>query len=252
MYPFCKPVISEYVCPRAMNSFPADASGAFFGAFFAFLFGIGAYHIQKMFDRYRKHRNSIVELEHLLLEHFEINASNQYLLKGAVRTMREDLLSFTLLNSFRLPEALTLKFGNLEILNKYLTYTTSVSRLNHSMISWQKMSDQQYQAAISGSLSPVSRAANHRHLTEQATEIIKFLLGLEEETKELSAYARVFLRKDKKIWSLFFIEKSGKPVVSVEEITKEREVLEREMLVLGEESRQRIDKIHQKEIDITA
>ncbi|MBW7955448.1 hypothetical protein H3C66_01835 [Patescibacteria group bacterium] len=250
MHGFHRPIVIEPIVSSTDTSFFADAAGAFFGAFFAFMFGLVAYYVQKKLDRYHKHKNSVVELEHLLQEHFDISSGNQYLLKGAIETINKGAFNFTILTPFRLPEDITLRFGNLELLNKYMPYSTSVTKLNHGMATWGKMVDQLHQAAIAGALSPEAKKANQNHLKAQATDLIRFLLGLDQETKELVAYVRVFLRKEKNIWSIPFIEKAGKPIVSKEEIVLEKKKLEEEMEEIGEESRKQIDEIKNIKVDL--
>lgn len=250
MHGFRQPIIIEQIASPSKNSFFADAAGAFFGAFFAFMFGLVAYYVQKKLDRYHKHKNSVVELEHLLQEHFDISSGNQYLLKGAIETINKGAFNFTILTPFRLPEDITLRFGNLELLNKYMPYSTSVTKLNHGMMTWGKMVDQLHQAAIAGALSPQAKKANQDHLKAQAMDLIRFLLGLDQETKELVAYVRVFLRKEKYIWSIPLLERSGKQIVSKGEVEAEREKLEEEMEEIGEESRKQIDEIKNIKVNL--
>lgn len=250
MHRFNHPVVIEHIVAPRESNLLADAAGAFFGAFFAFTFGLIAYYIQKKLDRYHKHKNSVVELEHLLQEHFDVSSGNQYLLKGAIETISKGAFNFTILTPFRLPDDITLRFGNLELLNKYMPYSTSVTKLNHGMMTWGKMVDQLHQAAIAGALSPQAKKANQEHLKAQALDLIRFLLGLDQETKELVAYVRIFLRKDKYIWSIPLIERSGKQIVSKEEITAEKKKLEKEMEEIGEESRKQIDEIKNIKVNL--
>lgn len=245
-------ILTRYIVEQNDASFLADASGAFFGALFAFGFGLVAYFVQKKFDRYHKHKNAVVELEYLLQEHLDLNAGNRYLLQGAIETIDKGAYNFTILTPFRLPENLSLKLGNLELINRYAGYCVSASKLNHSMATWEKMTDQLHQAAIAGALTNVAKAANQAHLRAQALDLIRFLYGLEAETKKLVSYIRIFLRLDKNIWSIPLLEKklSTKEIISAKEIESEAKKMEKEIEEIGKESRDRIDQIKKIKVDL--
>lgn len=242
----------ECLTNQDKNNFLADASGAFFGALFAFGFGLIAYFIQKKFDRYHKHKNAVVELEYLLQEHLDLNAGNRYLLQGAIKTIDKGAFNFTILTPFRLPENLSLKLGNLELINRYAGYCVSASKLNHSMATWEKMTDQLHQAAIAGALTEDAKKANQAHLRAQAMDLIRFLFGLEKETKELVSYVRIFLRLDKNIWSIPLLEKKlgTKEIITHKEVKAEEKKMEKEIEEIGKESRDRIDQIKKIKVDL--
>jgi len=230
------------------NTFLADASGAFFGAFFAFIFGLVAYFIQKKFDRYHKHTYATVELEYLLQEHLDRSSANQYLLDGAIATISKDAFAFTLLSEFRLPEDISLRLGELALINRYADYQPSPVTMKHAMMTWQKMNEKLHEAAISGALTEVAKKLNQNHLVAQAKDVIKFLKGLDEDTKYLVSYVRVFMRKDKHIWSIPLIKrrgslKQGDDIVSYKEVKAELKVMEKEIADVQKNSRAKIEKI---------
>lgn len=226
-------------------------SGAFFGAFFAFLFGLTAYFVQKKLDRYHKHKNAVVELEYLLQEQLDCSAANQYLLEGAIKTISDDKFSFTLINNFRIPEDLSLKLGELALINRYADYAITVHRMNHSMQTWQKMNELLHTAAISAALTTEARGINQKHLIDQAIVILKFLKGMDDETKYLASYVRVFMMKDKNIWSVPMLKRSRnnrEDIVSDEEAMKELSRMEEEIADVQKKSKEKIGKILKEKI----
>lgn len=233
---------------KSENAFFNDASGAFFGAFFAFIFGLVAYFIQKKFDRYHKHTYATVELEYLLQEHLDRSSANQYLLEGAITTISKGAFAFTLLSEFRIPEDISLRLGELALINRYADYQTSARRMNHSMMTWQKMNEKLHEAAISGALTEEAKNRNQEHLVAQAKDVIKFLKGLDEDTKYLVSYVRVFMRKDKHIWSIPLIKrggslKQGDDIVYDKEVRAELKVMEKEIVEVQKNSKAKIEKI---------
>lgn len=232
---------------RIKTYFPTQRE-RFFGAFFAFIFGLITYYIQKRFDRYHKHKNATVELEYLLQENLDKSIANQFLLEGAIETISKDLFAFTLLTDFRQPPDLSLRLGDLGLINKYAEYQTSVARMNHSMQTWQKMNEKLHDTAISGTLTEQAKQVNQAHLKSQASVVIKFLKGMDEETKELVTYVRVFMRKDKHVWSIPWLRRNNKlkigdDVVTKKEVQDELRVTEKEIEEVQRQSKEKIKKI---------
>ncbi len=239
----------HFIAVQPGSNLLPGASGAFFGAFFAFLFGLIAYFLQKKFDKYHKHKNTVVELEYLLQEHLDSSATNQYLLNGAIKTISDDKFSFTLMNNFRLPEDLSLKLGELALINRYADYAITVQRMNHSMQTWQKTNEMLHTAAISGVLTQDARKVNQKHLIDQAMMLVKFLKGMDDETKYLVSYVRVFMRKDKNIWSIPVLKRgkeNGDDIVSDKEVTEELSEMEKEIADIQKRSKEKIDQILKK------
>ncbi len=223
-----------------------SALGAFLGAFFAFTFGIIAFYLQRRFERYSKHKNSVVEIEQLLNDHLNNRAANKYLLEGAIKTLRLHHVTYTLLTPFRLPEDIELRIGDLEVLHEYSEYKDPVEKLNHSMLTWQGLNEKLQENLIANPTLPAPIVhANMKQVREQAEALIKFLEGLDADTNHFLAYIRIYLRKDKNILSIWLLKRKNKnkPIITEKEIQKELEVLKSEIDEITSKSRERIAKI---------
>lgn len=236
--------------------FTKEFNGAFFGAFFAFVFGVVAYFVQKKFDRYFKHKNAVVEMEYVLQRHLDMLSTNEYLLRGAIKTISADKFTFTLLNSFPLPDNLALKLADLALINKYeMEYVGTVTRMNHSMQTWQSMNDKLHDAAISGVLKEQDKNVNQGYLVTQAIELIKFLKGMDEEAQYLVAYVRVFIKKDKYIWSLPIYKYRNKlerdeDIVTDLEVKSELKLMKKEIIDSQAKSREKIKKVSEMKVTV--
>lgn len=230
----------------------SEADGAFFGAFFAFLFGVATFFMQKKFERYHKHKNAVVELEHLLQEHLDTIYANEYLVEGAVDTIDKRKLSFTLFSQLRVINDISIRLGELGLMNRYFGYQSSLLRMNHSMETWQKMNEKLHEAVIAGIITPEAIEANQNHLKDQVIVVGKFLKGLYEDASFLVSYVRVFMRKDKHIWSVILtkkITKNSEEIVTDKEAKKELAAMKEEIKEIGNKSKARITEILSKDIN---
>lgn len=240
------PQITSKTTPKFNESVWPPAIGAFLGAFFALVFGLVAFYFEKKFERYWKHKNAIVEIEHLLQDNLDLNSGNQFLLKGAIKTLKKNHMSYTLLSPLKLSEDINLRIGNLEALNRYFDYKEPVIKVNHSMKTWQGMNTQLQKVLISNpSLpSPVVHK-NIDNIQEQAENLLKFIVALDQDTKYLLGYITAYIRKDKHIWSMWLYRMTNKeaPFISEKEIQIEIKALESEIKKITKKSKERIEKI---------
>lgn len=232
----------------AQNKEPVwpSAVGAFFGAFFAFAFGLVTFYLQKKLKRYWEHKRAVVELEHLVNDHLDNSSVNQYLLEGAIKTLQKHHMAYTLLNQFRLPKGINIRVSNLDVANAYLGYKDSALKLNHGMNTWQGLNEKLQQNVIANpELPPPIIHENMRHIQKQAESLLKFLTGLDEDAKRFLAFIRIYLRKDKHIWSIWFLKKKNKnkPIITEKEAEEELRVLDNEIKEISENSRRRIAEI---------
>ncbi len=237
-------MIPEIIVHSNASIWPG-AVGAFLGAFSAFIFGLVTFYLQKKFERYWKHKNAVVEIEHILQDNLDQNSANQYLLKGAIETLQAHM-SYTLLTPLRLSEDINLRIGDLEVLNMYFDYKEPLVKVNHGMLTWQGVNTQLHQTIISNPNTPAPIVhKNMSILRSQAESLLKFMVGLDKDTQYLLGYIRLYMRKDKHIWSKWLYKKRNKekPFISEKEIQQEVESLQSEIKEVSKKSRERIDKI---------
>lgn len=238
------PSLKPEIIVRSNDSIWPGAIGAFLGAFFAFIFGLITFYLQKKFDRYWKHKNAIVEIEQLLNDHLNESAANQFLLEGAVETLKRNHMTYTLLTNLRLLPDIELRIGDLDILNKYSDYKEPVVKVNHGMKAWQGINERLHQNVISNPNLPAPIIhKNMEHIQKQAEDLIKFLKGVDANAKKFLTYIRIYMRKDKHFWSTWLLRKKNKTIITPEEIRKESEILNKEITEISAESRKRIAKI---------
>jgi len=231
---------------KTQDSFLPSAIGAFLGAFFAFIFGLITFFVTKKLERYWLHKKSAVEIEHILQQHLDQNASNKYLLQGAIKTLQKKHMTYTLLDLLRLPEGIDMRIGDLELLNKYQDYEEPAIKVNHSMTAWQGLNERLSQVVINNPDLPTGVInQNMTHLEEQAGDLIKFIDGLDEETQIFLAYITVYLRKDKHYWSKWWLRKKTNrtELVTDDEVKIELKKLQKSIEEISRKSRERIAKI---------
>ncbi len=217
-----------------------QGSGAFLGAFFAFIFGLLAFKINQMRERFFMHQRAVVELEYLLNAHLNTIAKNEYLITHTVEILKRKHYTYNKLQPFRLPDALELKLGDLDIINRYVDYRESIVRLNSDFEKVNAAFDNLSNFALTRGIPPDER--NFTHLIEQLGLINKFLKSLLlNETKELLAYVRIYLRR---------IESLKEKGINVYKLSGYTEIidkeLEKELKKLGEEIDQTMKESREK------
>ena len=222
------------------------AIGAFLGAFSAFIFGLITFYFQKRFERYWKHKNAVVEIEHLLQSHLNQNSSNQFLFNGAIDTLQRNHMTYTILTELRLPDDLSLRIGDIDILNRYFDYQDPIEKINHGAKTWQGMNEQ-LQQSITGNPNLPAPIVHKtmEYLENQARSLLKFMEAQDIDTRNLLAYIRIYLRKDRHIWSIWWLKRKNnhKPIISEDEVEQEIKMLQKEIDEISKKSRDDIAKI---------
>lgn len=217
-----------------------QGAGAFFGAFFAFLFGGLAFFIKTRRDRFILHKNALVEIEYLLNEHLNDIAKNSYLIEHDLEIIKKEHLTYDRLYELRLPAGIELKLGDLEIINRYSSYRESILRINADFNKINKALDLISNYAVTHDKKVHSD--NFKHLAEQMETVNKFLKLLTNETKELLAYTRIYMQRvdSLKEKRLNIYKLNGYREITEEELKEEQEKLNKEIEQTMKESKERI------------
>ena len=222
------------------ESLIAQGAGAFFGAFFAFLFGGLAFFIKTRRDRFLLHKNSLVEIEYLLNDHLNDVAKNSYLIKHDVEILRRENLTYDRLYELRLPIGIELKLGDLVIINKYSSYRESILRVNADFNKINTALDAINNFAITHDKKVHSD--NFKHLAEQMETINKLLKLLIDETKTLLAFIRIYMTRvdSLKEKSINIYKLNGYREITGEELEEELEKLNKGIDQTMKESKEKI------------
>ena len=174
-----------------------DASGAFFGAFFAFMFGLVTYYWTNWVERQKKDYDAMVKLEGVLNEHLNIFSRNEYLIHGSIDTLNKGAMTYNILRKYRLVEDIELSLLDLDLINKYFDYRDSVNSLNNDFEVAKKASDILREVFLSGKVDHTAIVFNAHILVEQLTALNKMGAVTDDETKSLLCLIRIKIREDK-------------------------------------------------------
>ena len=174
----------------------ADASGAFFGALFAFIFGLVTYYWTKWLERQNKDYSAIVKLEGILNEHLNTTSRNRYLIRGSIKTLEAGGVTYNILRKYRLVEDLELSFLDLDLINKYFEYRDSTEVFNHDFEVANKACDILREVVLSGKADPTTIKFNVKIMIQNLEVVSKMILATNEEAKSLLCLIRIKIQKD--------------------------------------------------------
>ncbi|MEI6326811.1 MAG: hypothetical protein WCO78_01680 [Candidatus Roizmanbacteria bacterium] len=174
-----------------------ETSGAFFGAFFAFMFGLVTYYWTKWVERQNKDYNAMVKLEGVLNEHLNVSSKNIFLMHGSMTTLSAGAMTYNILRNYRLVEDIELSFLDLDLINKYFDYRDSINALNNDFETANKATDILREVVMSDKGNEVTIKANAQNLIGNMESLIKVVLEKDNETKSLLCLIRIKIQKDK-------------------------------------------------------
>lgn len=206
---------------KVANFFNNAAVGSFFGAFFAFIFGIIAYDYTKKREKWKLHHDTVVKAEYLVNRHLNQISGNIHLLKRAIETYSNGAFSENVLTPIENPDFLQ-DFHNIEVINTYADYQSMLESINHDLQGWNRSNNRMFTAALSGIVPPADVAKNRDHLAERTKEIASHLEDLMQETYTIGAYIREFLKFDKRP-RFANLKKTEDIKVAAKLVAKERE-----------------------------
>ncbi len=175
---------------------PDSAIGAFFGAFFAFVFGLLTYYITKWVERQSRDYNSMVKLEGILNEHLNIFAKNEYLIHGSIDTLRRGFMTYNILRKYRIAEDLELDFLDPELINNYFDYRDSIISLNHDFEVSNHANGILRELVLSNKANSATIKANSDNLAVNLESLNNMASVMDEETKKLLCKIRIKIKLD--------------------------------------------------------
>ena len=223
-----------------------DASGAFFGAFLAFIFGLVTYYWTKWVERQKKDYDAMVKLEGVLNEYLNIFARNEHLIHGSIDTLNKGAMTYNILRKYRIVEDIELSFLDLDLINKYFEYRDSINWLNNDFEVANKATDILREALLSGKVDQSAINFSSRIVVANLTTLNKMASVTDDETKSLLCLIRIKIQEDRPglvgVNRLFW--KPYKP--TAQELTKEKTKLDKEIAETKEASKNQILKSTKK------
>lgn len=177
----------------------SDMTSAFWGAFFAFIFGLFSFLLIKRWERFILHRNAVVKLEYLLNEYIDRIGINKNLLQGSQAFLRRGGLTYNRFLDLKIDEDLDFEFENLSLINRYFRFKLGAVRINEDSQSFNYTLTRFEEVLIHGQSL---HKENLDRTGDSMNDSISILSSFEEETKSMLAFSRVHLRKIKH-WNLF-------------------------------------------------
>lgn len=170
-----------------------QGSGAFLGAFFAFLFGGLAFFIKNARDRFLVHQKAVIELEYLLWEHYDLNLRNKHQITNSINILKKkNHITYNRFYLLRIPSGLDLKLGDLDIINPYATYLQSVDRVNSSIEALNRIFDIWTQMLL---LRQPPSQEEINSVIKQMEEFTEILHKFDSEIEDLLALIRVYIKR---------------------------------------------------------
>ena len=219
---------------------------AFLGAAFAFLFFLAGEVFVRAYERSRAHYNAVVRIEatmNELLDEISVLTSQAATYRNKID---EGTLLFDLPRPIRFDGALRADLYDLDLVNRFMSLTAGVRRLNNDVENIREMYSRLAERYADGRFSEEAYKKNARHIVDACEKLSRVLQGgTTEEIKDLLAVARIHLSKPRPVGNrivgevvrVLFVEKV---VVTEEERKHEREVLEKEIETVREQSKARI------------
>lgn len=230
------------------KSLDSNLGAAFFGAFFAFIFGGIAFSRQKNSERRVKHMNAVVALEYLLNEHLDDISVNMSQAKGSADHMSSGKFTYNQFYPLRIPIGLELELGDIDLINRYVDYRTTANKINHDFESLNRAVDLTHKAVISG-IPPSALRTTLEHLSYRCTEVVSGLEMLNSENMPLLVFVRLYLSRYKNLvtstyWRLKTKNWSG---IIKKDIEIQTKVLEEEIRKVSTQSKNVINKFMKRD-----
>lgn len=228
----------------------AQFSGAFMGALFAFLFVRLGDALTKVYERKLKHYNALVRLEQQLNTYLNRISDNLFVINDFITQSDEiikkgkPVIYFNVLHEFAVDKEIGLELHNLDLINQLFSFEAGVEKMNHSIASTNRFHSDIKTAFIEKNIDFDTYKNNIGLMCGKVDELKRFLIGLEQECKELGAVTRL-LMCDKPFFtrlSHLFLKKRISERTR-KEVPDEIERLESEISSTQKESKERIDSL---------
>lgn len=224
---------------------------AFAGAFFAFLFIKIGELLTKIHERKRKNYNTLVYLEHIQNENFSIAHDILFVANDIIASSEKTFSEKNLYINFNNFDSLIIKnellpdLLNTTLINRCVSLNTHARKINHSLQGTSKMYNQINDGVYKQTLPIETYLTNLKVIVDKLNELKNFVLDYIQENKQIVAYARILMKKEKPIIKRYKFAFQNFNITD-EELDKKITVLEQEIEDITRASQERIDKILKK------
>lgn len=230
--------------PDLETNIVQNGIGAFFGAFFVFLF----LRISDWISRVRKgntnHFNSLVKIERLLNRTISRLEKNILSMEGYIEALHSMKILIWKPISIQFNFEFADDVKNIDFINDFFPLSLDMETLNNDIVTLNSKYDENKGLFLEGKLPSGVYEENIASCRNGMAEIVKFMKAFQEKTIILQAKARI-IQKEKK-YSTFLIGALPKRHYGRgfdEKLKKEIEELNSEVAIIRQESQAEIDRI---------
>ena len=219
--------------------------GAFFGAFFAFIFVIIAECITIFRKGNKNHFNSLIKIERLLNRIYDrLDVNIQVFGKNldALKSMK-----FLIWSSHEVPfnNELANDLKNIDFINEYFSFSLDIERMKNDFVTIKNMYEENKGLFINEKISLEIYKDNVLFCIREMKKIIKFMKAYQEKANKLLATTRLLQKEKRKNWTFLFGAIPKKHYIKNfdEKIEKEQKTLNKEIDEIRKESLEEKNKI---------
>lgn len=170
--------------------------GAFFGAFFAFLFLIIQSGFGRIYQRKLNHRNALVKHERMLNEYFNIAGDNGYVAEGFIEAIDNGGLYIPIFVPFEVNKELLIEIAHIDYVNDMFELNAAIAKTKQAMEVITDGYNQLKASLLTGSIDKVTFDANTKGFCRSGLVKLKIVLeDLDKKTEDLFVKNKFLYKK---------------------------------------------------------
>jgi len=182
------------------NTFKSFA-GAFYGAFFAFLFVRTGEGLTKIYERKSKHFNTLVRFQHYFNDCLNITGDNVFIADDYIRIFddrtlakKEPRVFFNVFHEYPIDSELLIGLTNIDFINEVYTLNVELRKLNDTMHAIDRSYDQIRRAFVEKNIDLDTYILNVKEEKLRYFEVKKFLLETKSDLVRLYSISRILTK----------------------------------------------------------
>lgn len=194
VFVFSQLILSGFIYPNSYLI--SQASAAFMGAFFAFLFVRLGDFVTRLYDREKNHYNSLVGLEKQFNEHLATISDDLYLIPQFCEPIRAPKVVAFGLHPILIDKSSYQQLHNLEVLNKLFHFNDGARKFNNDLEMLRELYVAVRNHYMEGKISVDYYNSNTAFIAEQFKSLELFLRELQREALQILALSTIRTRRD--------------------------------------------------------